>query len=586
MHVVATAGHVDHGKSTLVRALTGTDPDRLAEEKRRGLTIDLGFAWTTTASGEQVAFVDVPGHERFIANMLAGLGPAPSVILVLAADQGWQQQSSDHRDAIAALGIEHALLVVTRSDLAPERVDEVIARAREELAGTGLADAPSVVVSGTRGTGLEELRAALDLLVRTAPPADPAARLRMWIDRSFTVKGSGTVVTGTLGAGTIAVGDHLRVGGRPVVVRGLESLGQQRDRVVPTSRVAVNLRGVKADEVGRGVALVRDDWPATGVVDVRLVSGESPADVPTHLVAHVGTASAPVRVRPLGDEHARLTFDQALPLVAGDRVVLRDPGQRIVGGVQVLDPEPPPFHRRGAATRRADDLAQVRDLRDPAVQVERRGAVRPAHLAALGFAVDAVPPGVRAVSGWWVTDATWARWVDALRSRVAASEAADPLGGGLSVGAAVDLLDLPDDALLAPVAQAAGVRSDGGRVTGEQEPLAPIAGALQALTDRLQEAPFDAPTAEDLDELGLGARELAAAERASRIVRLPGGVVLLPNAPALAMRALARLEQPFTASQARQALDSSRRVVIPLLELLDAKGWTRQVEKGLREVRR
>src|SRR5699024_10344858 len=152
--VVATAGHVDHGKSTLVRALTGIEPDRWDEERRRGLTIDLGFAWTTLPSGRTVSFVDVPGHERFLGNMLAGVGPAPIVLFIVAADEGWQSQSADHRDAIAALGITQGLLVVTRADLAPDRVEEVLAEARTELAGTGLAEAPAVSVSALTGQGM------------------------------------------------------------------------------------------------------------------------------------------------------------------------------------------------------------------------------------------------------------------------------------------------------------------------------------------------------------------------------------------------------------------------------------------------
>src|SRR5690349_15960569 len=227
MFVVATAGHVDHGKSTLVRALTGMEPDRWAEERRRGLTIDLGFAWTTLPSGRDVAFVDVPGHERFLGNMLAGLGPAPAVCFVVAADEGWQAQSSDHRDAIAALGIRHGLVVISRADRAPDRAAEVLEQARAELADTGLADAPAVIVSAVDGTGLTELRGTLDDLLARVPAPPATARLRLWVDRSFTITGAGTVVTGTLAAGTLARGDRLQLLGpasaRPVVVRGLES---------------------------------------------------------------------------------------------------------------------------------------------------------------------------------------------------------------------------------------------------------------------------------------------------------------------------------------------------------------------------
>ncbi|MBX7557860.1 50S ribosome-binding GTPase, partial [Streptomyces sp. tea 10] len=227
MYVVATAGHVDHGKSTLVRALTGIEPDRWDEEKQRGLTIDLGFAWTELPSGRHVAFVDVPGHERFLGNMLAGVGPAPVVCFVVAADEGWQVQSRDHRDAVAALGIEHGMIVVTKAERAPERVADVVARARAELVGTGLADAPAVAVSAREGTGLDEFRDTLDAVLSRVPAPDPDARIRLWIDRAFTISGAGTVITGTLTAGTLHTGDRLtlrgRAGEQEVTVRSVQS---------------------------------------------------------------------------------------------------------------------------------------------------------------------------------------------------------------------------------------------------------------------------------------------------------------------------------------------------------------------------
>src|SRR5690606_23172060 len=212
-HVVATAGHVDHGKSTLVRALTGMEPDRWEEERRRGLTIDLGFVWTTLPSGREVAFVDVPGHGRFIRNALAGLAAVPVVCFVVAADEGWSAQSTDHRDAIAALGIRHGLIVVTKADRAADLVAATIERARSEFAHTGLRAAPAVAVSAVQGTGLDRLRQVLDNVLAEAPAPDASGRLRLWIDRSFSVSGAGTVVTGTLVAGTLTKGDRLVVVG-------------------------------------------------------------------------------------------------------------------------------------------------------------------------------------------------------------------------------------------------------------------------------------------------------------------------------------------------------------------------------------
>src|SRR5205814_1857050 len=209
MKVIATAGHVDHGKSALLRALTGMEPDRWAEEQRRGLTIDLGYAWLTLPAGERIAFVDVPGHERFAANMLAGVGPVPAVLFVVAADGGWMPQSAEHLAAIDALGITHGLLVITRADLADPGSAMQAARAR--IGRTSLGGVPAVAASAVTGQGLPAVVAALDRLAAGLPPADPAAPVRLWVDRAFSIKGSGTVVTGTLPAGTIRTRGELHL---------------------------------------------------------------------------------------------------------------------------------------------------------------------------------------------------------------------------------------------------------------------------------------------------------------------------------------------------------------------------------------
>ena len=363
MHVVATAGHVDHGKSTLVRALTGMEPDRWAEERRRGMTIDLGFAWTTLPSGPELAFVDVPGHQRFIGNMLAGLGPAPAVMFVVAADEGWSRQSTEHLAAVDALGLAHGLLVVTRSDLAdPQRA---LAEAAERISHSSLRTVPGLAVSGRTGQGLDRLRAELDRVVAALPAPDTEARIRFWVDRAFTVRGSGTVVTGTLGAGTLANGDQLELNGRRVTVRGVQSLNRPADSVPAVARVALNLRGLDRAEVSRGdVLLTPVAWHWTRTVDVRLHAREK---LPSELVLHLGTAAVAVRVRALGADHARLTLPRPLPLQAGDRAILRDPGrQSVAAGVLVLDADPPPLARRGAAGSRAVALAAAAGRPDPA----------------------------------------------------------------------------------------------------------------------------------------------------------------------------------------------------------------------------
>ena len=294
MQVIATAGHVDHGKSTLVRALTGMEPDRWAEERRRGMTIDLGYAWTALPSGEEIAFVDVPGHERFTTNMLAGAGPVPAVLLVIAADEGWAAQTGEHVRALDALGVRHGVVAVTRIDLADPSA--AIAQAQEGLARTSLAGIPAVGVSGQTGAGLDRLRIALDDLVRGLPAADPEARVRLWVDRSFTVRGSGTVVTGTLSAGTLRRGDVLELGNSTVTVRALQRLGQPAEVVIAPARVAVNLRAISAGDVRRGDALLTPGaWLRTAVVDAR-VDGR---DWPAHGVLHVGAAAVPARIRRL-----------------------------------------------------------------------------------------------------------------------------------------------------------------------------------------------------------------------------------------------------------------------------------------------
>jgi len=588
VHVLATAGHVDHGKSALVRALTGIEPDRWDEEHRRGLTIDLGYAWTTLPSGEEVAFVDVPGHQRFIGNMLAGLGPAPAVVFVVAADEGWRQQSAEHLAAVDALGIRHGLLVVTRSDLADPTA--ALSDAGERLAASSLGRCEAVAVSARTGAGLDDLREALGRLVDSLPTPATGRRLRLWVDRTFTIKGSGTVVTGTLGEGTITVGDEVEVGGRSARVRGLQSLERPRESVSAVARVAVNLRGVPTDELARGsVLLTPGAWPATTVVDARLSSDTR--ELPTRAMLHVGTAAHEVRVRPLSVDTARLTLPVPLPLQAGDRAILRDPGaQRVVAGVLVLDADPPPLLRRGAGVRRGLELAAATGELDLAREVGRRGAMTVSAATGLGLAVPALevdlPDSVVRQGDWLVSRQRWDEWVGALRDAVEAQARRDRLEPSLSLEAAREAAGIPDRALVAPVAGRAGLLLTAGRVglPGVTASLGAAEEGLRRLEERLATDPFAAPERPDLEAAGLGAREVAAAVRAGRLLRLPDDVLLLPTGPAMAMRVLAGLRQPFTLSEARQALGTTRRVAVPLLEHLDGRGWTRRVDGSHREV--
>ncbi len=410
MYVVATAGHVDHGKSTLVRALTGMEPDRWAEERRRGMTIDLGYAWMTLQAGasdargsedrgpagEKLAFVDVPGHERFVPNMLAGLGPVPAVMFVVAADGGWMPQSAEHLAAVDALGVRHGLLVITRSDLAdPEPATR---QARAEIARTSLGDVEAVHVSAVTGQGLDQLKQALVRLVGSLHPTDgEAAPVRLWIDRSFTIRGAGTVVTGTLPAGTVRNGQELVLApsGRTVRVRGLEALGEPADEVSGVARVALNLRGIPADLPARGMALIEPArWTVTSELDVRMTpsAADPHPKFPPELLLHIGSARTQARVRVLGPDsvYARLRLKEPLPLHVGDRVILRDPGAAglAIYGATVLDPFPPPLARRGAGAAAVRELAAWPRVPTAADLLRRHKLLRGPQLAAAGLAVS------------------------------------------------------------------------------------------------------------------------------------------------------------------------------------------------------
>ena len=592
MYVLATAGHVDHGKSTLVRALTGMEPDRFAEEQRRGMTIDLGFAWTTLPTGEQVAFVDVPGHERFVPTMLAGVGPVPGVLVIVSADEGWRAQTAEHVTVLDSLGVRHGLLVVTRSDLADPA--PAMADARDRLARTSLGAVEAVAVSAVTGTGLDDLRRALSRLAASLPDPDPRARVRLFVDRAFSVRGAGTVVTGTLGAGTLNADDRLTLApsGVEVRVRALQMLGEPATSVSAVARVAVNLRGLAADQVRRGdVLLTPGRWATTRHADVRL-AGIDPADLPGDLMLHLGSAAVPARLRPLGDDVARLRLASALPLQPGDTAVLREPASRLATGLTVLDVDPPPLRRRGAAQGRARALGLSTGAPDPVVEVTRRGSETRARLAALGvLALDApVPAGLTEVGDRLVDPAALLRWREALLVAVDAATARSPLEAGLSQDAARQVAGLADAALLDAVVAGSG----GALVTRRGRVLRPgsgpvftpaVAAALTAVRARLDQDPLDAPEAQELAAAGLTAAILAAADSAGLLRRLHGEVLVHPDVAATVLPVLAALEQPFTLSAARQALGTTRRVAVPLLEHLDATGATLRLDGAVRRVR-
>ena len=558
MHVVATAGHVDHGKSTLVKGLTGTDPDRFAEEKARGLTIDLGFAVTTLPSGATLSLVDVPGHVRFIKNMLAGVGAVDACLFVVAATEGWKPQSEEHLRILELLGVRHGLVALTKIGPAdPDLVELARLEIEEQVAGTFLDGAPVIGVDAPSGVGLDDLRSAIDEMLASTPTAEDHGRPRLWVDRAFAAKGAGTVVTGTLTGGSLRVDDELELHPRGVKVRvrALQNHYSERDELPPGSRCALNLVGVAHDEVVRGDVLVKPgQWHLTTVVDASLqVLGrlDHPVSRRGAHVAYLGAGEHPVRMRILGPDaldpgsqgSVRLFLPEALPLLPGDRFVLRESGRaETVGGGEVLDVDP-----RERASRARPDRSVDRVVRE-------RGWVDADELFLLtGTNRD---PDV----GRWVVDpgvlkATLDRLRDAIRT-------AGPMGLDL---AALDdhereAADLLDDAAF-----------EGGRLVmaDAADPLAD-----HPFLDVLATTPFAPPAPDGVDRAEL--RELV---RRGQVVEQDGIFFAAPAVEAaarLAARLLAGDPGGFTVSTFREAAGNTRKHAMPLLALLDGTGVTRR----------
>ena len=363
MRVIGTAGHVDHGKSRLVEALTGIDPDRLKEEKEREMTIDLGFAWLTLPSGEPVGIVDVPGHRDFIENMLAGVGGIDAALFVVAADEGVMPQTREHLAILDLLGVRNGVVALTKMDLVEDEewLELVQIDVAELLEDTALADAPLVPVSAKTGQGLQTLLEELDRLLENAPPRSNLGRPRLPIDRVFTIAGFGTVVTGTLIDGDLRVGQEVEVlpHGLKARVRGLQTHKEKIERAVPGSRVAINLTGVSKDEVRRGDVVTIPGWlKPTALVDVRLRylnSAPRPLRHNAPLKFFSGSAEVMARARlldseaipPGGEGWVQLRLAEPVALVRGDRFIVRQPSPAVtVGGGRIVDPHPRRRHRR------------------------------------------------------------------------------------------------------------------------------------------------------------------------------------------------------------------------------------------------
>jgi selenocysteine-specific elongation factor len=645
-HVIGTAGHVDHGKSALVLGLTGTDPDRLAEEKARGMTIDLGFAWTTLPSGREVGFVDVPGHERFVHNMLAGVGGVDCALLVVDAGEGWQPQSAEHLAILDLLGIVAGVIALTKVDLvAPDRVAEVAAEVRQRLEGTTLAGAVVVETAAPAGLGLDRLRAELDrALDRVAEPPD-RGRPRLPVDRVFSIRGSGTVVTGTLSGGTLAADAEavLLPAGRRVRIRGLQAHGRPVRDAAPARRVAVNLAGVATAEVNRGdVLALPGQWRPTRTADCRLrclPGAPAPLRARGAYLLYAGAAEAAVRLQPLDaievppGEHALVRLHLETPLVLDpfEPVVLRDSGRdETVGGGPVLDPFPPSAVRGTAARVRRVEELEAREAVGPSGLVARvlaeRSLVAMADLPALAAAsrgqvdgmLDAAAEQGQAQRGRavaWAPSA-WHRAKESVLAAVAAHHRAEPLAPGMPAQLARAAArpgsarrpagPAGDGGRAGPRGQGPGVALDhreavwaaGGaevvdalvaagqlvsdgpvvRLPEHGVRLDPAQQAVRArVEDALAEGGVTGLSEAALAQLGADRRLLAALVRLGVLVPVGAGLHLGRDAldqAVASLRAAFPDGRAFSATEAKQAMGTTRKTAIPLLEHLDRGGVT------------
>ena len=558
MRVIATAGHVDHGKSSLVLALTGTDPDRFEEEKRRGLTIDLGFAHAVLPSGAGISFIDVPGHIRFLRNMLAGVGGVDACLFVVAATESWKPQSEEHLRILELLGIKHGIIALTKVDLVDDDWQELATLdVIDHVAGTFLEDAPIIPVAATAGIGLEQLRAALDQLIARTPAAVDRARPRLWVDRVFAAKGSGTVVTGTLTGGTLAIDDHVAVGSRhnDVRVRSIQSLGATATTIGAGNRVALNLSGIDHTNVGRGDAVVHpQQWKPTQRFDASIqVLARLEHDVSRRgaYVAYIGSGEFVAKVRVLGTEALvpgqagliRVHLQHPLPLLPGDRYILRESGRNeTVGGGEVLDIAPVRPASKAKPDRSVDRV------------INERGWIRVDDLELLTG--ERREPTI----GRWVTGAADIEALTAsVRTRVLT---AGPLG--LDVAA----FDERERAVLSTISDI-DVEAGRARQVAVRDPLADHHYVQLLLTGG-----FSPP-----DPGGVDPAELRQLVRRGLVVERDGVMfhpAVIDQAARIAANLLTTNPNGFTVAQFRDATGSTRKHALPLAAELDSRGVTRR----------
>ncbi len=558
MHVVATAGHVDHGKSTLITALTGTDPDRLDEEKARGLTIDLGFAGAKLPSGRGISFIDVPGHIRFLKNMLAGVGGVDACIFVVAATEGWKPQSEEHLRILSLLGIDHGIVALTKVGQADDDLIELaMLEIADRVGGTFLADAPIIPVDAIDHIGMSDLTDALDTLLIETPTAIDNKRPRLWIDRVFAAKGAGTVVTGTLTGGMIRVDDELELLPQELTVRvrGMQSQYADRTKVGPGNRVAVNLSGASHDQLTRGNVLVRhDQWHVTNRVDANvrvLDSLDHPVTRRGAHVAYIGSGEHAVRMRVLGPDRidpgtsgsVRLHLPVGLPLLPGDRFILRESGRGVtLGGGEILDVDPIVAAAKARPDRSVERVVKERGRVEVGLLERLTGTRREADI------------------GRWAVDP-----VVLNETRAHLRLAVDQAG---SLGLEIASLDDFERSVLASLAD---VTVDGGhaRLADAADPL-----AGNSFVDELLATPFAPP-----DPDNIAADELRELVRRGEVVQESGvffAAAAIDQAAVVIARLLQQSPDGITVADARDGWGTSRKFAIPLINRLDETGVTRR----------
>lgn len=613
--VVGTAGHIDHGKSTLVKALTQIDPDRLDEEKRRGMTIDLGFAYLDLPSGRHVGIVDVPGHQRFLKNMLAGVHGMDAVLLVVAADEGPMPQTREHLAIIDLLGIEHGVVVLSKADLVDaEWVRLVSEEVKTMLSRSGLRSAPIVPVSSTTGLGLEELRLALDRELERTLTRPDLGRPRLPVDRAFAMAGFGTVVTGTLVGGILRQGDEVAIlpGERRARIRGLQQHNRAVPEARPGSRTAVNLAGIDRAQVRRGdVLAMPKTMSASRRLDARLTVLADAAQPVRHrarLLLYHETAEIPVEVSLLDADElgpgergwAQLYAASPTVALAGDRFIIRvpSPPMTVAGGV-IVDASPRRHRRRDPVV--LEEL-RSREGGDPATRVVLELVKHPRGIdeATLARTLALSTPQLQATVepllaaqavyrlGSAVLGAQHYRRLEAMAlDALAAFHRIEPLRRGMPKEALRSRTGLPAGTFGALIGTlvAEGVMVEGGAevalASHHARPSAEQAASIEALEAVLVAQPFaPPPLAELIHRFALTPALLQHLIAEGTLVRVSDEVVFgrgaLDDAVAR-LRSYLSVNRTLTVADARDLLSSSRRYVLPLLEWLDAQKITRRV---------